>query len=99
MAVWNVIDKFHFSGTNTNSNAPLILPPGMSIEQKTEFLSNLDPKHQFFISMPHTNAGMDCLPSSISCYYNDIFLKGILPLHQKEPLELYPPLGNKINVF
>ena len=50
--------NFYFSGSNTNSNAPLILPPGMSIEQKTEFLSNLDPKHQFFISMPHTNAGM-----------------------------------------
>ena len=53
-----MLDYFYFSGTNTNSNAPLILPPGMSIEQKTEFLSNLDPKHQFFISMPHTNAGM-----------------------------------------
>ena len=52
-----MLDNLYFSGANTNSNAPLILPPGMSIEQKTEFLSNLDPKHQFFISMPHTNAG------------------------------------------
>ena len=50
-----MIKLSHFSGGN--SNAPLVLPPGMSIEQKTEFLSNLDPKHQSFISMPHTNAG------------------------------------------
>ena len=33
------------------------MPAGMTIEQKTEFLTNLDKKHQFFVSMPHMNAG------------------------------------------
>ena len=42
---------------NPNQNAALVLPPGMSIEQKTEFLSNLDTNNQFFIHMPHMNAG------------------------------------------
>ena len=40
-----------------NNKEPLVLPAGMTIEQKTEFLTNLDKKHQFFVSMPHMNAG------------------------------------------
>ena len=40
----------------------------MTIEQKTEFLTNLDKKHQFFVSMPHMNAGK---------YNDDDFVKNI----------------------
>ena len=45
------------TNSNGNNNSPLILPPGMTIEQKTEFLANLDKKNQWFIAMPHMNAG------------------------------------------
>ena len=40
-----------------NNNAPFVLPPGMSVEDKTQFLLNLDKDHQAFVSMPHMNAG------------------------------------------
>ena len=30
----------------------------MSVEEKTKFLLNLDKDHQFFVSMPHMNAGI-----------------------------------------
>jgi len=44
--------------TNGDNNAPFLLPPGMSVEEKTKFLLNLDKDHQFFVSMPHMNAGI-----------------------------------------
>ena len=85
------MSKLIFS--DNSIKAPLVLPPGMSIEQKTEFLSNLDPKHQFFISMPHMNAGK-FYEDYISTHYL-IFNLGVLPLHTSEPLDLYPPLKKK----
>ena len=35
----------------------LVLPPGLTIEEKTQFLANLDPNHEFILEAPSVNAG------------------------------------------
>ena len=68
MLVLSVYLNFQNSFTYfRNNNAPFVLPPGMSVEDKTKFLSNLDKDHQAFVSMPHMNAGKKYNLMSILC--------------------------------
>ena len=83
------------NGNNNGNNSPLILPPGMTIEQKTQFLANLDKKNQWFIAMPHMNAGK----LTKSKKYLSIYVLGVLPLHHNGALDLYPPLKKKKLIY